>query len=76
MLWFLGLLKLGLKVLGSLLGYLNTKQLLDAGEAKAENKQNEMENQASDKVDKIIKDNSVLDIDTMRDKLRKFRQTK
>lgn len=62
--------------LGELFKVVSQKQLLDAGEAKAERKQNALDNEAAAKADKIIQDNAVLDINTMRDKLRKLRKTK
>jgi hypothetical protein len=58
--------------LGELFKVISQKQLLDAGEAKAEVRQYEMDNKAQAKTKEIVKASSVLSFADKRDKLRKL----
>lgn len=60
--------------LGELFAFLGDKQLLDAGEAKARDKQNEMDNQARAKAKEIKKAVDNLDANSVVTKLSKYKR--
>ena len=63
-----------LKIFAALASYFSNQQLIEAGKAEQQVKQNEADNEARKKAEQIKKNNSALDAESVVVKLRKYKR--